>query len=57
LIRQYFTKGTSFESVTDKNIEYVQNKLNNRPRKKLGYLSPNEFYLTNLTNQKVAFVT
>ncbi len=33
LIRQYFPKGTSFESVTDKDIEYVQNRLNNRPRK------------------------
>ena len=57
LIRQYFPKGTSFENVTDKDIEYVQNKLNNRPRKKLGFLSPNEFYLTKFTNQKVAFVT
>lgn len=57
LIRQYFPKGTSFESVTDKDIEYVQNKLNNRPRKKLNYFSPNEFYLTKFANRKVAFVT
>ncbi len=57
LIRQYFPKGTSFQSITDKDIELVQNKLNNRPRKKLNYLSPNEFYLNLFENPKVAFVT
>ena len=57
LIRQYFKKGTSFENITDQQVAYVQDKLNNRPRKKLGYLSPNEFYKTNFSNNKVAFVT
>ncbi len=55
LIRQYFKKGTSFENLTDKDIERVQNILNNRPGKKLGFLTPIEFYLTTFTNQKVAF--
>lgn len=57
LIRQYFPKGSSFETITNKDIEYVQHKLNNRPRKKLGFLSPNEFLTLNLSNQKVAFIT
>jgi IS30 family transposase len=57
LIRQYFPKGTSFENITHQQVEYVQNKLNNRPRKKLGFLSPNEFYQKKFSNQKVAFVT
>jgi IS30 family transposase len=57
LIRQYFPKGTLFENITDQQVEYVQNKLNNRPRKKLGYLSPNEFYQINFSINKVAFVT
>jgi IS30 family transposase len=57
LIRQYFPKGSSFENITDQQVQYVQNKLNNRPRKKLGYLSPNEFYQINFSNNKVAFVT
>jgi IS30 family transposase len=35
----------------------VQKKLNDRPRKKLGFLTPNEFFLLFLQNQKVAFVT
>ena len=57
LIRQYLPKGLSFENVTDKDIEYIQRKLNNRPRKKLNFLTPNEFLSLNLSNQKVAFVT
>jgi IS30 family transposase len=35
----------------------VENKLNNRPRKKLDFLTPNEYFLLTLLNQKVAFVT
>ena len=35
LIRQYFAKGSSFENTTDKEVETVQEILNNRPRKKL----------------------
>lgn len=57
LIRQYFPKGSSFETITNHQIQYVQYKLNNRPRKKLGYLSPIEFLSLNSPNQKVAFVT
>jgi len=43
LIRQYFPKGSSFETITTEDIQYVQYKLNNRPRKKLGFLTPTEF--------------
>lgn len=57
LIRQYFPKKSCFESITDKDIEYVQHKLNNRPRKKLGFLSPIEFLSISLSKQKVAFIT
>jgi IS30 family transposase len=57
LIRQYFPKGSSFESITDKDIQYVQHKLNNRPRKKLGFLTPIEFLSLKLSEQKVAFIT
>tara|TARA_B100001248_G_C27358266_1_gene444992 strand:+ start:204 stop:1184 length:981 start_codon:yes stop_codon:yes gene_type:complete len=44
LIRQYFPKKLSFENITDEQIQEVQDKLNNRPRKRLGYLSPIECY-------------
>lgn len=42
LIRQYFPRGTDFKDVTDEEVREVENKLNNRPRKTLGYLTPLE---------------
>ncbi len=44
LIRQYLPKGMALDQVTDKEIHVIQNKLNNRPRKALGYKTPNEIY-------------
>ena len=44
LIRQYIPKGTSLEDVDDEYIEMIQEKLNNRPRKKLGFLTPYEYF-------------
>jgi IS30 family transposase len=40
LIRQYFTKGSSLEDITDKQIKAVTDKLNNRPRKCLESKTP-----------------
>ena len=58
LIRQYFRKGMDFSELTDEQIQKVENKLNNRPRKRFGYLSPLEQLNKVLTNeQKVAFAT
>lgn len=51
LIRQYFVKGSSFENITNQQVKYVQHKLNNRPRKRLGFLTPNEFLSLNLQKQ------
>lgn len=42
LIRQYIPKGSSFDNISDEYIVQIQNKLNNRPRKTLGYKTPNE---------------
>lgn len=45
LIRQYFPKGkTDFNKITRKEIKAVQNSLNDRPRKALGYLKPFEVF-------------
>ena len=59
LIRQYFPKKTSFVELTDEKIKVVENKLNHRPRKRLGYRSPNDVYLEIIEkqNHKVAFMT
>ncbi len=42
LIRRFFPKGTDFNSITLKQIKEAQYKLNNRPRKVLGYKTPNQ---------------
>ena len=42
LIEQYIPKGTDFSEITDEFVTWVENKLNNRPRKRLGYLTLNE---------------
>jgi IS30 family transposase len=57
LIRQYFPKKMNFKSITNEQVEIVQNKLNNRPRKKFGYQTPNEVFLHKLNQlPKVAFM-
>lgn len=45
LIRQYFPKGTDFAKVTDDEIRFVMNRLNNRPRATRGGRSPNEIFM------------
>jgi transposase, IS30 family len=44
LIRQYFTKGSSFENITDKDVDDVMEKLNHRPRKTLNYKTPHAVF-------------
>ena len=47
LIRRYFPKRTDFNKVTAKQLKYVQDKLNNRPRKIINYKTPNEIFKLN----------
>ena len=49
LIGRYIPKGTGFSEITDEFVSWVENKLNNRPRKRLGYLTPNEKFNSILT--------
>jgi len=44
LIRQYLPKKTSFENITQKDIDEIQRKLNNRPRKILGFKTPQQVF-------------
>lgn len=44
LVRQYFIKSMRFDKVTDEDVQRVANKLNNRPRKCLGYKTPYEVF-------------
>lgn len=53
LLRQYFPKKTSFENITWRDVKKAERKLNMRPRKRLGFISPVD-KINSLT--KVAFV-
>jgi transposase, IS30 family len=55
LVRQYLPKGKCFDSLTAKDIQHIMDKLNNRPRKCLGYKTPNQVFLE--INPPVALVS
>lgn len=57
LIRQYIPKGTAFSEVTVKQIKRIENILNNRPRKRLGYLTPNEKFKQIINMNSVALTS
>lgn len=44
LIRQYFPKSRDFTTITDSDTQAVMDKLNNRPRKCLGFKTPNQVF-------------
>ena len=44
LLRRYLPKGTSFKDLTQHQLQRITLKLNNRPRKCLGYRTPNEVF-------------
>ena len=44
LIRHYFPKGTDFATIPNERIKEVEKKLNTRPRKRLGYKTPQEVF-------------
>ena len=44
LVRQYFPKKSDFASITDTDVRRVAARLNNRPRKSLGFKTPNEVF-------------
>lgn len=44
LLRQFIPKGSSFDYLSSKDIKHFQELLNNRPRKKLNYKTPNELF-------------
>ena len=44
LFRQYFPKGTDFAILSDADVQRVEDELNSRPRKILGYQTPREVF-------------
>lgn len=50
-IRYYFPKGTDFRIISQEELKDVEDELNNRPRKRLGYQTPLEVFNTYLVVQ------
>lgn len=53
LIRRFLPKGTDFNNVSEQQLKNIQNNLNNRPRKVLGYKTPNEVMKQEINEHKV----
>jgi IS30 family transposase len=57
LIRQYFPKKRKLNDVCKFEVRYVENRLNNRPRKKLAFKTPNEVFFNTIERLTVALGT
>jgi IS30 family transposase len=54
LLRRYFPKGTDLQKVTEQELNRAVEALNNRPRKKLGYRTPNNVFQNSLQARRDA---
>jgi len=54
LIRQYFLKSRELTDVTREEVEQAMERLNHRPRKTLGFLTPYEVFFSTHTPLTVA---
>jgi IS30 family transposase len=59
LIRQYFPKASDLRGVSDENLAFVMERLNNRPRKTLAFKTPIDIFVKSESNKiaRVALVT
>jgi IS30 family transposase len=58
LVRLYFPNKTGFTFITEAQVEKVTNIINNSPRKRAQYKSPNEVFAATLDNQtQFTFIT
>jgi IS30 family transposase len=48
LIRQYFPKNRDFTTITQQEIDFAMSRLNNRPRKRLGYQTPTQVFFNSV---------
>lgn len=47
LIRQYIPKGKDIDDLSDAQLARIMDKINNRPRKCLGFKTPNQLFIAN----------
>jgi IS30 family transposase len=55
LVRQFLPKGTDLTGYSHHEVAAIQSSLNDRPRKRLDYLTPHEVLTKNATRHGVAF--
>ena len=48
LLRQYFPKNMDFQKFDDRCINWAMDRLNNRPRKTLGFATPKELFFNDI---------
>lgn len=53
LLRQYIPKKRRMETVTEEELTMIQNRLNHRPRKRLGFKTPHEVFYASLNRVAV----
>jgi IS30 family transposase len=53
LLRQYISKKRRMETVTDEELNMIENRLNHRPRKRLGFKTPHEVFHASLNRVAV----
>ena len=51
LIRQFFPKKMAFDTITARDVAFVMNSLNHRPRKCLNFKTPHEVFMKQLHSQ------
>jgi transposase, IS30 family len=56
LLRQYFPKGSSFAGITAKRVKWVQDRINNRARERLDWLTPTEVMTSSSRRRDLAIV-
>lgn len=57
LIRDFLPKKTDFTAVSDEELQYVENNLNHRPRKRLGWKTPLEVFSKELNRFNISINT
>lgn len=53
LVRDFLPKGTLFATVSHREVKRIERNLNHRPRKRLGYLTPHEVFVLELSTGAV----
>ena len=56
LLREYYPKKTAFKDITEKELDKVVKLINNRPRKRLNYLTPQEVFHGHSLEQVLKFL-